>query len=177
MKVNNVQNRQNFGMAFRLREGGPYKLAAEFVNNPKLEEKFMRKIVAPLEKADADVIYNGYSVYYKHKADDNYSKIIYSYAREYVTMPVRGPLAYSRNVYRPKDGSKLRYTNDFDDVSGSNVSFSQIEAAKNIALNLSAERSGKALEAYEAAKNYKSPDTGKTLDKKEKRLKELFGID
>ena len=44
MRVNSVQNSQNFGMAFRVRDNGAWKLAIDFVNNPKLEEKFMNKI-------------------------------------------------------------------------------------------------------------------------------------
>ena len=177
MRVNSVQNSQNFGMAFRVRDNGAWKLAIDFVNNPKLEEKFMNKIVAPLEKAEVDVVYDGSSVYYKHNANDYYSSIVQVGYDKYVTVPLGGPLRYSRNVYRPMNNSKLKYTKDFYETSGTNTFFPSIEAAKNIALNLSAERSGKALEAYENVQNYKVPDTGKTLQEKIKKLSELFGID
>ena len=177
MRVNSVQNSQNFGMAFKLKDAGAWKLATNFLNNPKLKEKFMNKIVAPLEKSDSDVIYNGYAAYYKHNADDYYSSIIQAGADKYVTASNGGAVPYSRNVYRPQDSSKMRYTRDFYDISATNTYFYSIEAAKNIALNLSAERAGKAVEAYDAAKNYKAPETGKTLEEKMQKLNELFGKD
>ena len=92
MRVNSVQNSQNFGMAFRVRDNGAWKLAIDFVNNPKLEEKFMNKIVAPLEKAEVDVVYDGSSVYYKHNANDYYSSIVQVGYDKYVTVPLGGPL-------------------------------------------------------------------------------------
>lgn len=175
MKVNGIGNPQNFGMAFRVNRMGAYRLAQDFVDNPKLEEKFMNKIVAPLEKADADVVYNGYAAMFKHNADDYYSGIVLASDREAVVVPYQGPLAYSRNVYRPHDNLKFQYTNDFFDKSATETAFADIEAAKSIALNISAERSGKSINEY-TTKDYKAPDLGKTLEEKMQNLYKLFGL-
>ena len=175
MRINNVQNGQNFGMAFKVNSDGAWKLAQDFVNSPKLEAKFMKKIVGPLQKADADVVYNGYSALYKHMSDDYYSSIVGVGTREYTVLPTGGPLVGSRNVYRPEDGSKLNYTNDFEEFSNTISDIKNIEAAKNIALNLSAERAGKNLDIYDADLSYNPPSLGKTINEKIESLMKLFG--
>ena len=173
MQVHSIANQQNFGMAFKVNKKGAYKLANDFVNSPQLETKFMEKIVAPLNKAEADVMYNGYSTMFKHNADEYYSTVVHSSPSEIVTMPLGGVSAYSRNVYRPQDGSKLNYTHDF---SGLDYAFAEIEAAKNIALNLAAERSGKSLDTY-IPKDYKAPNLGKTFEEKVSNIMKFFGLE
>ena len=58
MKVNRIQNQQSFG-AFKVKDLGATYLAIDFIENPKIENLFMKKIVAPLEKAGKDVIFDG----------------------------------------------------------------------------------------------------------------------
>ncbi len=175
MKVNSIQNNQQSFGSLKLIENGANCLAADFLNNPRTENLFMRKIVAPLEKAGRDVFYDGQRTFVKNE-HDVMSYVVRSIPKDYVTMPMEGYFAYSRMPYRPMDKSKMLYTNDFMNVDNSINFYPDIEAAKNIALNLSAQRSGKAVEAYtEAAKDFKIPDTGNTFEDKVQRLKELFG--
>ena len=171
MQVHRIANQQSFGMAFKVTKTGASKLANDFVNSPHLEAEFMKKIVAPLDKAEASVVYNGYSAVYKHNADEYYSSIVHSSPSEIVTMPLGGPLAYSRTGYRPKDGSTFKLTNDFR-----NSEYSNIEAAKNMALNIVAERSGKSLDTY-IPKDYKAPNLGKTFEEKVSNIMKFFGLE
>lgn len=173
MKVDRIQNQQSFG-AFKVKDLGATYLAVDFIENPKIEKLFMKKIVAPLEKAGKDVIFDGKRVLFKNENNIT-TTIIDSTPKHYTTMPLAGPLAYSRSVYRPLDRSKMKYTNDFENLDTC-IYYPDIEAAKNIVLNMSAERSGKAIEAYEeAAKNFKIPDTGDNFADKTEKLQELFG--
>ena len=96
--------------------------------------------------------------------------------RKEVTRAVEGPLINSKSIFRPFDKSKIKYTTDFKNVDSEINYYPDIEAAKNIALSVSAQRSGKAIEAYEeAAKNFKIPDTGDNFADKTEKLQELFG--
>lgn len=177
MKVSNVQSGQNFGMAFKVNRNGAWRLAYAFVDDPKFETQFMKKIVGPLEKADANVGYNGYSAYFKHVSDDYYSSIVNPYLEDYVIMPMGGSSVWTRNVYRPQDRSKLKYTKDFEEFPNALSEIEHIEAAKNIALNLSAERAGTNLDIYDIDSNYTPPTLGKTVKEKMESLMKLFGVE
>ena len=62
MRINNVQNGQNFGMAFKLKGNGALNLAERFHmhSDPKVAEKaFVDKFISPLQKLKSDVIYDG----------------------------------------------------------------------------------------------------------------------
>ena len=174
MKVGKIQNQQSFG-SFKLIGNGANCLAADFIKNPKTEKLFMSKIAAPLEKAGRDVFYDGTTTFVKN--DENVmSYIARSIPEEYVTVPTEGPLTSSRSVYRPMDKSKMKYTRDFLNVDNEINFYPDIEAAKNIALNISAQRSGQAIEAYEkVAADFKIPETGNTFSEKVQKLQELFG--
>lgn len=176
MKVASVNSSQNFGMSFKLRGSGAYALADDFVKNSKLEEKFMKEIVVPLSNSKADVIYDGCSVFFKHNADRDYSTIVSTSADSYIVQKTTGCFDYRYNTFKPKDSSKMLYTNEFSKYKGMAANYSDIEAAKNIALYLDAERSGKAIESYAATKNYISPDIGETFEEKARHLSDMYDM-
>ena len=135
----------------------------------------MQKIVAPLEKAGKDVFYDGSRALVENETN-TLSAVVSSYPGGYVTRAVEGPLINSKSVFRPFGKSKIKYTNDFKNVDSEINFYPDIEAAKNIALSLSAQRSGKAIETYEeAAKNFKIHETGNTFAEKIEVLTKLFG--
>lgn len=96
--------------------------------------------------------------------------------RKEITRAVEGSLINSKPIFRPFDKSKIKYTTDFKNVDSEINYYPDIKAAKNIALNVSAQRSGKAIETYEeAAKNFKILETGNTFAEKIEVLTKLFG--
>ncbi len=76
MRVNSVQNSQNFGMAFRLNGEGAKKLAEKFHNfsDPGIAESyFVKNFVKPVEKFKSEVIYDGKDVFVRdHLTADIY---------------------------------------------------------------------------------------------------------
>ena len=172
MQVHSIANQQHFGMAFKVNKVGAYNLACDFVNNPQLEAKFMEKIVAPLEKADADVVYNGYSAMFRHNADGYYSTVVQSSPNEFVTIPLGGSSAFSRTGFTLQNAMKDKFTHDFADLA---YPYHSIETAKNLALELSAERSGKNFDTF-VPKDYKAPNLGTTFEEKVSNLMKFFGM-
>ncbi len=76
MRVNSIQNSQNFGMAFRVNAEGAKKLAEKFhgFSDPRIAEAdFVKRFVKPVEHFKSEVIYDGKDVFVRdHKTADIY---------------------------------------------------------------------------------------------------------
>ena len=80
MKINSIQsfnnqlqpNKQTNFKQLRLKGDAIVKLDQAFCENPGLTEKFIEKIFLPLKKCKVDVVFDGYSTYFREPKDNFY---------------------------------------------------------------------------------------------------------
>ena len=133
MKINSIQssNKPAFN-GFRATPTGLVKLAEDFVQNPKLEQRFIKTIVNPLKNTNTDVVFDGYSTNYKN-LEGSYSTIIQAYkdSNEIIVRPISGANKWCRNIFRPQNNTELEPVKEFAEYP-----YKEFEAAKNIAQNI-----------------------------------------
>ena len=113
MKINQVQKSTNFGR-FRTTTQGAFVLAGEFKKNSAVEEKFMKKIVKPLENSKLDVIFDGYTTSFQTPKNVLYSIFgCHHGSNEYTIVPRSGELAYVRTGFRPDNNIPVKKVEDF----------------------------------------------------------------
>lgn len=134
MRITNIQNNNTpTSKGFRVTPEGAVKLANDFVKNPDLENRFIEHIVKPLKNTNTDVVFDGYSTYYKN-LDGKYSSIVQAYknSKDVIVRETCGPRKWIRDIFRPKNNTTLEPVKEFNEYP-----YNEIEAAKNIAQNIS----------------------------------------
>ncbi len=162
MKINSISNNCHFG-SFKLENFGAYTLAEYFAEHPEKEADFMVNVIEPLEKSDSEVIYNGYTVAYKHAKEKEGHGIVNGYGSD------PNVLAIISHDYRRQACYRL---SDIEPTENFRVyPLGDIETAKNIIMDRDCYYNKIAAKAYaEAHKN-------ETFEDKVKRLEKRFGVD
>lgn len=133
MKINSIQNNNTTAFqGFRVNSGGAMRLAKDFAKNPELEDKFIKTIVEPLKNTNTDVLFDGYVTFYK-RLSGRYDTIIQAYkdSNEYIVRAASGPSKWARNIFRSQNSKPVEPVKEFSEYP-----YNEIEAAKNIALNI-----------------------------------------